>query len=63
MKKLTQDRLRCEESVNLNPDVIGPLVFGGKDPVTGVSGCVNAFSKAFCVAKNKACWAKFVQPL
>jgi len=38
--------------------LVGLLVFGGTDPVTGCDGYKDAFAEAFPIERNKAVWKK-----
>ncbi|CAJ1927930.1 unnamed protein product [Cylindrotheca closterium] len=51
-------RKRLRKPATLNPSVIGILVFGGADPMTGVPGYRDAFAEAFSKKKCIEAWEK-----
>lgn len=58
LRKLTKERLGSSETISFAPPwLIGMLVFGGKDPVTGHS-LEDCFAQAFSKEKNLEAWAK-----
>ena len=57
LRKLTDDRLAEGKSVSFNAIVIGTLVFGGKDTVTGVNDYKDAYASAFSPERNLSAWA------
>ena len=46
----------AQETINLEAVDVGLLVFGGTDEVAGISGCEDAFAKAFSVERNERSW-------
>ena len=58
LSKLTDHRIQKNETVSFTPWIIGLLVFGGIDPVTGCSGYEDCFAIAFSKEKNIDAWKK-----
>ena len=54
---MTDDRLARGKSVCFNSWVIGVLVFGGIDDITGVRHYKDAFAVAFSPERNRHAWA------
>ena len=55
---LTKFRANQNESMSLQPWIVGILVFGGVDGVTGMVVEKNAFEIAFMTERNIAAWEK-----
>ena len=55
--KIVQARYRMQKSTSIRPQLIGLLVFGGKDPETGEE-LSNAFEAAFSKSVNIKAWER-----
>ena len=59
LDQLTKFRANQNESMSLQPWIVGILVFGGVDGVTGMVIEKNAFYIAFTTKRNIEAWEKF----
>ena len=58
---MTDGRLADGKSVSFNAIVIGTLVFGGKDDVTGLNDYKYAYAIAFSPKRNQSAWAAVLE--
>ncbi|CAJ1934739.1 unnamed protein product [Cylindrotheca closterium] len=57
-EKMVNDQNLMQKPTNLSLPVIGILIFGGTDPVTGENHFCSAFDEAFSKEKCLGAWAK-----